>query len=63
MTRRVCIPKPTLRRGARPQTVAFGSIARTVDVRGWYRADDSNSIHSGTALAQSDGVFRELRTV
>jgi HTH-type transcriptional regulator/antitoxin MqsA len=51
-----------LRRGTRPQTVRFGSMARTVDVPGWYPDDDSDSIHSGVDLADSDLAFQELRT-
>ena len=50
-----------LRRGVRPQTVRFGSMTRTVDVPGWYPDDDSDSIHSGTDLAESDRAFQELR--
>ena len=51
----------TLRRGVRPQTVRFGSMARIVDVPGWYPDDDSNSIHSGADLAESERAFQELR--
>jgi HTH-type transcriptional regulator/antitoxin MqsA len=50
-----------LRRGVRPQTVKFGSLARVVEVPGWYPDDDSDAIHSGADLAESDRVFRELK--
>lgn len=50
-----------MQRGVRAQTVRFGSLARTVDVPGWYPEDDSDSIHSGADLAVSDQVFEELR--
>jgi HTH-type transcriptional regulator/antitoxin MqsA len=50
-----------LRRGVRPQTVTFGSMTRALDVPGWYPDDDSDSIHSGADLAESDRVFQELR--
>lgn len=52
----------TLRRDVRPQTVRFGSMTRLVDVPGWYPDDDSDSIHSGTDLAESDRAFGELKT-
>ena len=51
-----------LRRGVRPQTVRFGSMARTVDMPGWYPDDDSDSVHSGADLAESERVFLELKT-
>lgn len=51
----------TLQRGVRPQTVKFGSMARVVNVPGWYPDDDSDSIHSGADLTESDRVFQELR--
>lgn len=51
----------TLRRGVRAQTVTFGSLSRSVDVPGWYPDDDSDSIHSGVDLAESDRVFSELK--
>ena len=51
----------TLRRDVRPQIVAFGSMSRTVSVPGWYPDDDSDSIHTGAELAESDQVFRELK--
>jgi HTH-type transcriptional regulator/antitoxin MqsA len=50
-----------LRRGVRPQTVKFGSMTRTVDVPGWYPDDDSDSIHSGADLAESDRAYQELK--
>ncbi|MFZ4072134.1 MAG: type II TA system antitoxin MqsA family protein [Caulobacterales bacterium] len=51
-----------LKRGVRPQTVTFGSMAQVVDVPGWYPDDDSDSIHSGADLAASERVFQELKT-
>jgi HTH-type transcriptional regulator/antitoxin MqsA len=51
-----------LQRGVRSQTVKFGSMTRVVEVPGWYPDDDSDSIHTGTDLAESDRVYRELRT-
>lgn len=51
----------TLRRGVRPQTVRFGSMTRAVEVPGWYPDDDSDSVHSGADLAESDAAFRELK--
>jgi len=51
----------TLRRDVRTQIVAFGSMRRTVDVPGWYPDDDSDSIHTGAELAESDRVFQELK--
>jgi HTH-type transcriptional regulator/antitoxin MqsA len=50
-----------LRRDTRPQTVKFGSMTRVVDVPGWYPDDDSDSIHSGIDLDESDRVFLELK--
>lgn len=51
----------TLRRDVRPQVVAFGSMSQSVDVPGWYPDDDSDSIHSGADLAESERVFQELK--
>jgi HTH-type transcriptional regulator/antitoxin MqsA len=51
-----------LRRGVRPQTVSFGSMTRVVEAPGWYPDDDSDSVHSGADLAESDRAFRELKT-
>lgn len=51
----------TLRRDVRTQTVSFGSMTRAVKVPGWYPEDDTDSIHSGADLAESDRVFRELK--
>lgn len=51
----------TLRRDIRTQIVSFGSMARAVEAPGWYPDDDSDSIHSGADLAQSDQTFRELK--
>lgn len=51
----------TLRRDARPQVVAFGSMRRAVDVPGWYPDDDGDSIHTGAELAESDRAFQDLK--
>lgn len=51
----------TLRRSVRPQTVSFGSMSRTIDVPGWYPDGDSDAIHTGADLAESDRAFRDLR--
>lgn len=51
----------TLLRGTRPQTVKFGSMARIVDVPGWYPDDDSDSVHTGADLAESERAFQELK--
>lgn len=51
----------TLRRGVRQQTMTFGSMTRTVEMPGWYPDDDSDSIHTGADLAESERVFRELK--
>jgi HTH-type transcriptional regulator / antitoxin MqsA len=50
-----------LRRGVRTQSVTFGSMARSVETPGWYPEDESDSIHSGTDLAESERVFGELK--
>lgn len=50
-----------LRRGMRAQTVRFGSMTRVAEVPGWYPDDDSDSIHSGADLAESDRAFRDLK--
>ncbi len=51
----------SLRRDVRRQTVKFGSMTRVVEVPGWYPDDESDAIHSGADLAESDRVFRELK--
>ncbi|MCG2842502.1 hypothetical protein L6Q21_16105 [Sandaracinobacter sp. RS1-74] len=50
-----------LKRGVRPQEVAFGLLSRTIEMPGWYPDDDSDSIHDGADLAEADRVFRELK--
>jgi HTH-type transcriptional regulator/antitoxin MqsA len=50
-----------LRRGVRTQLVKFGSMSRSIDVPGWYPDDDSDSIHTGADLEESDHVFQELK--
>jgi HTH-type transcriptional regulator/antitoxin MqsA len=51
----------TLRRGVRRQTVRYGSLARQLDVPGWYPEGGGEGIHIGADLAESDAVYRELR--
>jgi HTH-type transcriptional regulator/antitoxin MqsA len=51
----------TLRRGVRRQVVRYGSLAREVEVPGWYPEGDGDAVHSGADLAESDRVYRELR--
>lgn len=51
----------TLRRDARQQVVTFGSLSCMVDVPGWYPEDDSDSIHSGEDLAETDRAFGDLK--
>lgn len=48
-------------RGVREQIVRFGSLARKLEVPGWYPDDDSDSVHSGLDLAKSDEVYKQLR--
>jgi len=50
-----------LRRDVRSQTVVVGSLARTIDVPGWYPDDDSDAIHSGTDLKAMDETYKALR--
>ncbi|HWT12247.1 MAG TPA: type II TA system antitoxin MqsA family protein [Allosphingosinicella sp.] len=50
-----------LRRGVRAQTVRYGSLAREIDVPGWYPEDGGEGIHAGTDLAEADSAYRELR--
>lgn len=51
----------TLTRGLRTQVVVYGSLKQAVQVPGWYPDDDSDSIHTGTDLAESDSVFAKLK--
>lgn len=50
-----------LRREVRQQTIVVGSLSRTVDVPGWYPADDSDALHSGADLKASNEAFKALR--
>jgi HTH-type transcriptional regulator / antitoxin MqsA len=50
-----------LRRGVRRQTIRYGSLAREVEVPGWYPEDGGEGIHTGTDLAEADRVYCELR--
>ena len=51
----------TLQRDVRAQTMKFGSMTRVVEVPGWYPDDDSDSVHSGADLAESDAAFLPAR--
>ena len=52
----------TLERDVRPMAVQYGSMAREVDVPGWYaEPDDGNSIHNGADLKAADEAYAELR--
>ena len=50
-----------LRRDARMQTLSVGSLAREVQVPGWYPEGDGDSIHSGAELQAIDQAYLELR--
>jgi HTH-type transcriptional regulator/antitoxin MqsA len=50
-----------LRRAARLQTLSVGSLAREVEVPGWYPEGDGDSIHSGAELQAIDQAYLELR--
>jgi HTH-type transcriptional regulator/antitoxin MqsA len=51
----------TLRRDVRRRVVRYGSLAREVEVPGWYPVGEGDGVHNGTDLAESDRVYRELR--
>jgi len=51
----------TLGRDVRTRIVSFGSLSRAVETPGWYPDDDSDSIHSGADLADSDRAFHDLK--
>lgn len=51
----------TLHRGVRRQTVRYGSLARELEVPGWYPVDGDEGVHTGTDLAEADRIYRELR--
>ena len=50
-----------LHRGVRRQTVRYGSLAREVEVPGWYPEGASDGIHTGSDLMEADRAYRELR--
>lgn len=50
-----------LRRDVRQETVRFGSMARIVDVPGWYPDDGSDAIHTGVDLKASNEAYKSLR--
>jgi HTH-type transcriptional regulator/antitoxin MqsA len=43
------------------QTLSVGSLAREVEVPGWYPEGDGDSIHSGAELQAIDQAYIELR--
>jgi HTH-type transcriptional regulator/antitoxin MqsA len=51
----------TLHRGGRRQTVHYGSLARQVEVPGWYPSGAGEGIHTGSDLTEADRAYRELR--
>ncbi len=51
----------TLQRGVRRQSVRYGSLAREVEVPGWYPDEGDEGVHTGTDLAASEAAYRELR--
>jgi len=51
----------TLRRGVRLQTVRYGSLAREIEVPGWYPEGEGEGVHTGADLAEADSTYRELR--
>lgn len=51
----------TLHRGVRWQILRYGSLAREVEVPGWYPEDGDEGVHMGTDLAEADRAYRELR--
>lgn len=51
----------TLYRGVRRQSVRYGSLARELEVPGWYPEDGGDGVHSGTDLVEADRAFGELR--
>ena len=42
--------------------IQYGSLAREVEVPGWYPEGDGDAIHSGADLKEADQTFAELRT-
>ena len=51
----------TLRRGVRPFTFSFATLSRTVDVGGWYPADDGDGILEGPDLLKINAAQTEMR--
>ena len=51
----------TLQRGVRRQTVRYGSLARQLEVPGWYPEAGDEGVHTGEDLAEIDRIYRELR--
>ncbi|MCY7340232.1 MAG: type II toxin-antitoxin system MqsA family antitoxin [Sphingomonas bacterium] len=51
----------TLTRDVRTMVIQYGSLAREVEVPGWYPNDDGDAIHSGADLKAADEAYAELR--
>ncbi|HLL30482.1 MAG TPA: hypothetical protein VK403_05755 [Allosphingosinicella sp.] len=51
-----------LRRGVRRQTIRYGSLAREIEVPGWYPKEGGEGVHTGDDLAEADRAFRERAT-
>jgi hypothetical protein len=49
------------RRDVRPSTITVGGISETIMLPGWYPDDDSESMHSGEDVKESDEVFHRLQ--
>jgi HTH-type transcriptional regulator/antitoxin MqsA len=50
-----------LSRGARPFTIAYKGQSVTVDLPGYYPADDGDGVHVGDDMAAADVALRELK--
>lgn len=50
-----------LKRDVRPMIVQYGSMAREVDLPGWYPDDDGDAVHTGVDLREADEAYAELR--
>ena len=51
----------TMTRGVRTMLIQYGSLAREVEVPGWYPDGDGNAIHSGADLKDADEAYAQLR--
>ena len=52
-----------LRRDVRETIVEYKGLSEKVVIPGWYPDDDSDSIHTGTDLKESDKVYRRLKKI